>query len=996
MKKVYVIGVIALILVVLGGIIYFNWDKMPIKTYTCSEQDVNIMLTTDFSGSMISQESVIKASLKDFSRNILTNNKNKVGINIYSSDGEKFITSTTSVEITSNSQCVIKDTGTYYTSIRNVTYTSGTIKKYCDTTYYTTNVALNPTNDINVINSFVDNLPSPLGATCTQCGIKKAKTILSAFTVGKNVIVLLSDGAPNAYVKSDGTKQACYTSGGIGNDCYTASKTEAQNFINLNSNNKIYTIYYETTSDIEIGTSLMQEIANIGKGEFFRASLTDNLAEVYNNIVNKICTLTCDPSDPTLCTIGEIRCNGANIQKCIDTDGDTCGDTYSTTQSCATGLTCVGGKCVCESNECTLGQQWCEGTGYRECVSDNNGCTKISNIIPCSGGQICSGGVCGCPTASCTIGTKQCLTTTAYKQCGVYSGICPTWSSSTSCPTGQICENGQCKCSSTSNIGDRRCAGSGYQFYDIQGNNVCPSWSDIIPCPQNQVCNSGVCGCSQTGNNVGDKTCLTQDTYSIYQIQGSDVCPSWSQAISCPTGQYCSNGECSCTSTIYTLGETKCFNTNSYQIWSIYSGTCASWGNSIQCPTGQVCTNGICGCSGTCTLGDTKCNGNIVQECQIIGTCPQWVDKITCDTSEICQKKSPAQCYALFSQVYIQTKEEYSYNEPIEFTIQVQSDVPDSLTGVKIYPSLLADGKIVQASIEPYLLYGNEQTITFNGVSTTANKFEIKVKLQKDTTTKEVIKQIYLKNKLSLSLSNLPPNYVSDPVEIAISVSPSLSDYTLTDYKVTSPDGIAITPSSITLSELKFTPTIIGMYTITMTATSSGFTQDTKTIQVSVNTKSITISYYLDGDDISAIPNGYVEKGNHKLVIKSVESGNKARDLDNYDLYLVPPSGIEDKVKLNMVKKTEGEWESSLDFPLYESEYRIIGNLQVFGDNTVPPTTINLNNNPISFKTLGQETPPITVVVVDYLPYILWGCGGLAILIVLWIIIRATTKKKKQ
>lgn len=698
-------------------------------------------------------------------------------------------------------------------------------------------------------------------------------------------------------------------------------------------------------------------------------------------------TQLCDTTLPNYCLKGTKRCGSTNnVEVCVDNNGDNCGDGWKTEEVCGTGQKCENNVCICEANECTLGQRICQDNGYIECKKDANGCTYFSGVIPCPTGQVCSGGVCGCPEASCNVGAKKCYGSTQYKECGVYSGTCPSWGSPQNCPSQQICENGNCVCPDIGNdVGDRKCYGTKYQIYDIYGSDNCPSWGTPISCPSGQECNSGVCGCPASNYNLGDTRCTSGTTYQSFDIQGNNICPTWSSEINCPENQICSNGECKCPTTTYSLGDVKCYNSNSYQIWSVYSGTCPSWGSSINCPSGQECKNSVCACpTNQCTIGETRCNGNTVQECQVVNSCTGWVDLITCGSDEICLKQSPAQCYKFFESVEIITEPEYSYESPISITVRVETEII-SLSGVKIYPQLIGDGKIIQSFPEPLILYGNEASFSFNPLTQTYSKVEVKIRLVKDSAEQIANKEIFLKNVMSLSLSNVPPNYIQQEVVVGVSVQPSGVDYTLENIILKNPDGGIISPSSISTSSIKFIPYSEGLYNLQATAKSNGYTQSTDEISISVTPKSITFEFYLDNNDINTIVGSEIDAGTHTFVIKAFDSAGNPYDIDNIDLYVYPPEGESFKKKIDFVRLSTGVEKSTVNFPDAGKLYKIDGYIQIFGTDTIEEINYKY---PKSFKTVGEETilPEINFT------YII--IGVVALIFIVALVILALRSKK--
>lgn len=894
MKKT-IIAIVCLVIlsVVLSGC------QIPAGGFVCTQDNVNIVLVTDTSGSMYGARlTTIQTVMKDFASAILTNSKNKIAVVNFGTDA---------------------------------------------------NTIVSLTNDINSINAGINGM-SASGNTCTGCGIKEAISLLSASTTNKNYIIVFSDGMPNKYISASGVNTGCADLVPTApNDCTNYAVTQAGNAKNQVSA-KVYSVAVQVVSG-SFQETFMTSIATAGNGKSFNTATMDGVPEIYANIVNEVCVNTCDVASPTYCTKGAQRCGNTGVETCRDTNADTCGDAWQVTTACASGTICNNLQCVCQSDACSFGQKWCEGSGYKECVKDANGCNVISGINSCLSGQVCSGGVCGCPSATCTVGSKQCVGD-KYQECQVWSGVCPTWGTLQNCPTMMTCSAGKCVCpTSTSKIGDKQCDGNGYKVFQVYGSDNCPTWGTTIPCDANEICNSGICGCPSSSNNVGDRRCTAAASYQEFNVRGSDKCPTWSESIPCPSGKTCSGGVCSCPTTTYKLGDTKCIGTASYQIWSVYTGTCPSWGTAINCPTNQICANGLCSCpTNQCTAGDTRCNANTAEECQVSGNgCTSWVTSSVCGADEVCQKQSPAACYKYFDSVEIITEPEYNFDDEIDVGVKVTTQVI-GLSGIKVYPELIADGKIVEKFPEPIILFNNEARFSFKPLGTYYSNVQVKLKLMANDAQIIATKDIVVKRKLSLSLSNTPPNYVTQPVKVEVTVQPAGISYTLSDILLLDPAGYQVQPDSITISQVLFTPRDVGVYTLTVEASSTTFTAASKQIMINVNTKAVSINIFLDGKDITTIPDGYVNTGTHTLKIQTIESGNVPRDLDSIDLYVIPPEGEVYKTKINFVKTADGEVSGTVNFPADGRDYMIKGYLQIYGDDVVEP--LNRLTN-IQFKTVG-------------------------------------------
>ena len=98
----------------------------------------------------------------------------------------------------------------------------------------------------------------------------------------------------------------------------------------------------------------------------------------------------------------------------------------------------------------------------------------------------------------------------------------------------------------------------------------------------------------------------------------------------CPAGQTCNANSCACEAdNTCTDGDARCDGN------VIQTCVAGAWENGTDCATNnQVCVNGQCEASGTCTEGDKRCNGDTVQTCDANNT---WQDGTDCSANgQVC------------------------------------------------------------------------------------------------------------------------------------------------------------------------------------------------------------------------------------------------------------------------------------------------------------------------------------------------------------------------
>jgi hypothetical protein len=211
---------------------------------------------------------------------------------------------------------------------------------------------------------------------------------------------------------------------------------------------------------------------------------------------------------------------------------------------CGSGLSCCGGQCQADSEECNGGGKG--GVTCGECLveDDNGNCVPADDGGACSSCGICSSGLC-VPDPNRTCPTCQTCSS---------NGACVDVTDETSCGDNQVCCTGQCKTGTSCND----CPDGPNQHQcppDVNGNQLC--CHNDLPCcagfggngqcgPINSVCcdvgTQFVCG------SVTSVCCdyATEDCSSPDDGSTGQCCPKGQRAVSngscCPVGQICDTG----------------------------------------------------------------------------------------------------------------------------------------------------------------------------------------------------------------------------------------------------------------------------------------------------------------------------------------------------------------------------------------------------------------------------------------------------------------------
>ncbi|MBU1238335.1 hypothetical protein KKF84_09115 [Myxococcota bacterium] len=358
-----------------------------------------------------------------------------------------------------------------------------------------------------------------------------------------------------------------------------------------------------------------------------------------------ICTA---PEDPTTCpadcpseaVCGNGSCEaGENSVNCIeDCDpAELCGNGNIDTAEHCDGINLGGMSCsTLNAGEGTL---LCDAA----CHFDLNGCTgscvdqcNYQTFSRCNGNAI----------EQCQQGSNSCFQWVETGDCTNSSKVCDDSSNTAECVD---------TCTDACFQGASRCLGNIAQTC-ASGANGCMQWSDTTDCSASgQVCfaeeTTATCTapCTDACETPNEGMCLG-DMLHICTM-GTSGCLDWQEDVDCTTqGQYCSGGQCLCSNECG-LTDTQC-NGTFIQTCSANSYGCMVYSNGTDCSlTSQICNESsgtaVCAdqCTNACTAGQTRCSGNLVQNCQITATgCYGWVNGTDCTFSDKICSNGSCQC----------------------------------------------------------------------------------------------------------------------------------------------------------------------------------------------------------------------------------------------------------------------------------------------------------------------------------------------------------------
>ncbi len=174
----------------------------------------------------------------------------------------------------------------------------------------------------------------------------------------------------------------------------------------------------------------------------------------------------------------------------------------------------------------------------------------------------------------------------------------------------------------------------------------------------------GFCGCSQNEgatpscsdecSKTGVFRCATSppDGLVVCADFDDDSCLEWGGFVACDEDETCVEGDCvgGCSHECPTAGELLCDGDGYRECGNHDGDSCFEWSDVVSCPSGETCSNGVC--SGTCTdecdEGAQVCEGEGVKSCgQHDGDpCRDWSPVEPCEDGEVCADGTcePGQC----------------------------------------------------------------------------------------------------------------------------------------------------------------------------------------------------------------------------------------------------------------------------------------------------------------------------------------------------------------
>ena len=369
---------------------------------------------------------------------------------------------------------------------------------------------------------------------------------------------------------------------------------------------------------------------------------------------NEICdaTLACvNAENAKVCLDDQFKCADAadGIVKCVD------GNWSDDVMLCTGAQICVSGKCV--DKVCSEGDIRCSGAGYVKCAGN----AWDDAVNECAEGEACveKDGVAACQKvtqAVCKDSEIQC--DAKDKQHKKYvSCVDGQWSTeASSCEGDKICENGACVAPCIN--GDTKCA-------DATSLQTCSNgaWGDAAACPANESCNNGSCVCKAGAKKCDGKSIVTCGSNGKWLTDNAEKCAQGCDPASdAPFCFECENNAIQCTGsgefqicvdhkwqTFEKCGGKQCWgqkrpngsiiacqcgNDNQERTACSDDGTSllacmtktvevngakftylGGWGTKLTCDGGK-CENGKNGPECTCKGKDSKCEGNVLYNCQ--------------------------------------------------------------------------------------------------------------------------------------------------------------------------------------------------------------------------------------------------------------------------------------------------------------------------------------------------------------------------------------------
>jgi Mg-chelatase subunit ChlD len=895
--------------------------------YICNEDNVNVVLVLDTSGTMYGTKlTMAKDAMTSFASTLLANPNNKISVVTFGNNA------------TTKSQL---------------------------------------TNGLETIKVAINSITLASGRTCIGCGLNAAMLNLPVSTTSKNIIVLLSDGAPNECNKECDTT-LCGDFPSTATPCTNYALDKAR-LVASQRSAKIYTIGVGITGYTE---ALLKDIATIGNGEAFNIVEMDGAVEVYNKIVNQVCKNECDITSPTYCVKGSRQCTNQDVMECVDSDADNCGDSYNKVTSCSGNFQCINGGCSCKStifcsNGKSNGDRWCDGLSIKKCTTSTSTCaSSIITEASCVSPQSCdtTSGTPQCKCLSdCTVGDKRYPSSLGgtYDEC-VASSPCNKYESRT-CPYGREYDTytKNCECKASLNQCNNVNLQNTYRCTDLNTRQLCT-----------KVANSELKGQScwefkaaDTNQYPNTRECIGGDYVCKLDICAHDECSGDGQLIrECVTGL-----------------DTRCPSLSSFK----------------NCPTDYKCSSTTWKCEPqhSCNPNDEnngkymRCNPSLnseIQECKKgVDGVFRWttMQSLSCGLGYVCTTGSNAFCTLAYS-VDIISKDNYGVGSPVsDVQIKLSSNELDIANIVVV--SCLESEKLGCTDETKYSsliqqrtdLAGKTPMISFNSPSKTGTWYiSSYVKDYKATTLKS--KAVSITKGLDLAVSIPTTNFINQDITVTYRATDGDTGAQLVPnmdiYLTMNGNPIAYTPAGV--NGFKFKVNAVGTVHYKIIGMYSGYSNDIEEGDIEIIHPSQIYTLKVDNEDISKLTEYRIDSGTHNIEI-SVVRGTEYLRIDTSNLRMRNPAqSSEEGSVLNFLRSNDNKYTSTYNFADKGRTYYLEGSYVVIESGEVINIEKPIN---IAGSASGGGDEPV------FDPLILYGIGGLFVVALVTTIVIVKLRRRK-
>ncbi len=364
-----------------------------------------------------------------------------------------------------------------------------------------------------------------------------------------------------------------------------------------------------------------------------------------------------------VCLPTEAFCNGATLYTCAPDQASW------TALFCESEDLCNVASRTCRA--CVAGEVQCDGTTISVCDADQT----WTPVADCLTSALCAEsvassivtGTVACVPPVCEVGDFQCDPQNPAQLMG-----CPpsrdAWNAISTCLTPALCNAELGRCDTGCMPGEYRCDGASLELCSQDGTGyvrqkLCASADlcnvserDCVACTTGDTqCNEAtlercdenqtwvsdaVCAsaalCDEVGGRCVEPTCVQAGATSC---DGANllVCASDLTAYEpldvCASSALCNavDGRCDMPACV-TPGEVRCAGNVREQCRVDLTG----WDELDICTAEQLCDLDQ-GCVTECPTPDFRCNGPVVESCQVIDGVPVWVAETVCATSALCE-----------------------------------------------------------------------------------------------------------------------------------------------------------------------------------------------------------------------------------------------------------------------------------------------------------------------------------------------------------------------